>query len=246
MKSGGLYQIWIDKYGRDIADKKMKEYKEKMKKSCMGENNGFYGKTHTRESRDKMRKSSMGNIPWNKGKSQPQTMGNLNPAKRPEVRKKISEGVKMSYSRGLRETRGKAFSKYREENKEEYRLRMEELGIWKSEDEYSKFETYKNEVLRLTKLQAPLVEGIDKRSREYHLDHIYSIFEGFKNNIPAEIISHHKNLRIVPFSENCQKGRRSEKSLNELISEIRSTRGGDALLTACSPNIVLEGGMGGH
>jgi hypothetical protein len=45
---------------------------------------------------------------------------------------------------------------------------------------------------------------------DYHLDHIYSIYDGFKNNIPVYIISSVENLRILRYDENIRKGCRSE------------------------------------
>jgi hypothetical protein len=40
----------------------------------------------------------------------------------------------------------------------------------------------------------------------YHLDHIYSIHEGFKNKIPPEVIGDLKNLRFIPIKQNMRKG----------------------------------------
>lgn len=52
------------------------------------------------------------------------------------------------------------------------------------------------------------------------LDHIYSIQEGFRNNIPPYIIGHYSNLRVITFSENSKKGMRCDKSLEQLFSDI--------------------------
>ncbi len=42
-----------------------------------------------------------------------------------------------------------------------------------------------------------------KRNRYfYHLDHIYSVIDGFENNIPIEIVSNPNNLRLIPAKEN--------------------------------------------
>lgn len=42
---------------------------DKIKKKLTGENNGFYGKKHTEETKRKMSESQKGRKPWNKGKS---------------------------------------------------------------------------------------------------------------------------------------------------------------------------------
>jgi hypothetical protein len=39
-----FYEIWVDKYGQNIADEKLKSYKQKQSISSSGENNPMYGK----------------------------------------------------------------------------------------------------------------------------------------------------------------------------------------------------------
>ena len=52
-----------------------------------------------------------------------------------------------------------------------------------------------------------ILENSDKRGwRNYHLDHIYPISMGFKENISPEKIGNIKNLRFIPFEENIKKG----------------------------------------
>ena len=58
-----------------------------------------------------------------------------------------------------------------------------------------------------------------QRSHQLHLDHIYSISEGFKNNIPAEVIGHWTNLRLIPKIENSSKGAKCHKTLEELFED---------------------------
>lgn len=50
------------------------------------------------------------------------------------------------------------------------------------------------------------LEGIEKRGADWHLDHIYPIHLGFKNNIPPEEIGHISNLRIISKADNFKKG----------------------------------------
>ena len=52
---------------------------------------------------------------------------------------------------------------------------------------------------------------------DYHLDHIYSIHDGFKNNIPTYIISDIKNLRMIKYDLNLKKGKRSDISIDDLL-----------------------------
>lgn len=61
--------------------------------------------------------------------------------------------------------------------------------------------------------------GPNKRSRDLHLDHIYSIAEGFKNDVPPEIIGHWTNLRLLPKIENSSKGSVCHKTIEELFED---------------------------
>ena len=58
-----------------------------------------------------------------------------------------------------------------------------------------------------------------ERSNQLHLDHIYSISEGFKNNIPVEVIGHWTNLRLIPKIENSSKGAKCHKPIEELFED---------------------------
>ncbi len=49
----------------------------------------------TEKTRERLRKSHLGKTPWNKGVPNPAMRGENNPAKRPEVRKKISDVMKI-------------------------------------------------------------------------------------------------------------------------------------------------------
>jgi len=74
-----------------------------------------------------------------------------------------------------------------------------------------KFVKYRTEVDRLTNRQ-PIntLKNVDKRGKAgingaYHLDHIKSVWYGFKNKIPAKEIADIKNLRFIPWLDNQKK-----------------------------------------
>jgi DNA-binding CsgD family transcriptional regulator len=83
----------------------------------------------------------------------------------------------------------------------------------------NEFTKYKRKVISVTKKQ-PIhnlknfnrrgVSGVDGN---YHLDHKFSIVEGFKHNISPEIIGHVKNLEFIPWMENVKK--RTKCSINK-------------------------------
>jgi len=50
-----------------------------------------------------------------------------------------------------------------------------------------------------------------RRGNDYHLDHIYPIIEGFRNNISTKEISHFSNLRIISAIDNLKKGDKIER-----------------------------------
>ncbi len=52
----------------------------------------------------------------------------------------------------------------------------------------------------------------------YELDHIYSIYDGFLNNIPPNKIAHHKNLQVIPKQLNRSKSIHSTITLETLLS----------------------------
>lgn len=58
-----------------------------------------------------------------------------------------------------------------------------------------------------------------QRSKDLHLDHIYSIAEGFNNNIPPEIIGHWTNLRLLPKLDNTSKGADCHKTKEQLYED---------------------------
>lgn len=98
-------------------------------------------------------------------------------------------------------------------------------GLVTSIDQKSDFERYKYLVTYFTlKNDLKSLEHFEKRGRaknsteRYQLDHIYSIFDGFHNNVPPEVIGHIANLRFIPWRENGSKNHKSDCSLKELFA----------------------------
>ena len=81
-------------------------------------------------------------------------------------------------------------------------------------------ETYKS-----VKKYSHEIENINLRGliHGYDLDHKYSIYDGFKNNIEPKIIGHYKNLKILKDIENRNiKRGNSSITMNQLLKEIES------------------------
>lgn len=85
------------------------------------------------------------------------------------------------------------------------------------------FKEYRNKVgLESERYNLHLLENFDKRGpKEYHLDHKYSVFEGFRNKVPVEVIGHICNLEMLPYNKNTSKGEKCSITLDELKELIR-------------------------
>lgn len=63
------------------------------------------------------------------------------------------------------------------------------------------------------------IKNIELRGRnKLHLDHKYSIREGFNNNINPKILANRNNLCMIPEEENIRKGSSCSITLDELLS----------------------------
>jgi hypothetical protein len=86
--------------------------------------------------------------------------------------------------------------------------------------EYNK---YKREVLYITNKQViKLLDNYNKRGVSgkegaYHLDHKFSINEGFKQGIKPEIIGNITNLEFIPWEDNLSKRCNCSITLNNII-----------------------------
>jgi hypothetical protein len=109
------------------------------------------------------------------------------------------------------------------------RNRGENHGNWKnySKKELEQFEIYRNRIIYLSnknfiRFYYVINPKKYKRGRyEYHLDHIYSVKDGFDNNIPVEIISSPVNLQMIYYKNNHKKSRRSDISKKELYDKYK-------------------------
>ena len=91
--------------------------------------------------------------------------------------------------------------------------------FWKPDDpEYIEFKKYRRKVYYWTsKNDLTQLKYHEKRSRVgYHLDHKYSIIEGFKNKVPPKVIGSIDNLEFIPYNVNVSKGTKCSIKLEEL------------------------------
>jgi hypothetical protein len=64
--------------------------------------------------------------------------------------------------------------------------------------------------------------NLKRSKRTYHIDHLFSIKQGFLKNLPVEIISHPCNLHMIHYKENLIKQDSCWITLNELLEKIIS------------------------
>jgi hypothetical protein len=64
-----------------------------------------------------------------------------------------------------------------------------------------------------------IIDPLNIRSKEWVVDHVYSINDGFMKDVPLDIICHWTNLKLIHKKENSSKGCRSDKTLDELYKD---------------------------
>lgn len=94
-------------------------------------------------------------------------------------------------------------------------------------EDIKRFEQYNKKVRMLTSINYRknkiIIDPFNLKSKLYHVDHIYSIADGFRNNIDPKIISSVHNLRIVDSEYNLKKGSKSDISIEDLLEKYNQT-----------------------
>lgn len=81
------------------------------------------------------------------------------------------------------------------------------------------YEKYRNDVDNLTRENLVIYSHmLNERKQDDHVDHIYSVKDGFDNQIPPEVIGHRINLRWLNKKVNGSKGSRSDMTLSKLTT----------------------------
>lgn len=106
-----------------------------------------------------------------------------------------------------------------EDHINQWRLKMEQNGYFTPLELKSEFEKYKQSVWNYTrKNNLEILENYDKRGRSnYHLDHKYSITQGFLNNIPPEILGSVYNIEMLYHKDNIKKNSKCSITKEELL-----------------------------
>jgi len=141
---------------------------------------------------------------------------NLSYRKTKEYREMMSKSVSTSekWKKTIPE-RAKIIKKY-----------WENIRGYKFEEIKDKWYMYRRIVYNLTEQTYKQHENIinpnnvNRGRGKYHLDHKYSVLEGFKNNIPPYILSHPFNLQMLPEKINISKDYRCDITMRELFEGV--------------------------
>lgn len=74
---------------------------------------------------------------------------------------------------------------------------------------------------KIYKAYREILDPEGKRSFWWVLDHKYSINDGFKNNVPIDVICHPSNLELIHKSDNSSKNCKSNRTLEELYESYK-------------------------
>jgi hypothetical protein len=102
----------------------------------------------------------------------------------------------------------------------QYKQNMIEKGLWFSEEQLSDLKKYRYQVAHYTIQNEKLLPDIHLKGKEFHVDHKFSISEGFKLGILPHIIGNIENLEIIPALDNFKKSDGCSITLQELINKI--------------------------
>lgn len=108
-----------------------------------------------------------------------------------------------------------------EEHINEWRLKMENSGYFTPLSLKTEFAKYKQLVWSYTrKNNLTILENYDKRGRSnYHIDHKFSITQGFLKDIPPNIIGSIHNLEMLHHKDNIKKYSKCSITKEELLNK---------------------------
>jgi len=109
-------------------------------------------------------------------------------------------------------------------NKHKEKMTGENHPNWRnySDEDRKNFESYKAEVTQVTNINYIKYfyfinpSKLERGKSKYHLDHIYSVIDGFNNHVPPNIIANPYNLKVITYTENMSKQGDSHMTIEQL------------------------------
>lgn len=152
--------------------------------------------------------------------------------KNTDIKTRASDGLLQAhksdptYRRRVIETRRDRYGDDFSDIVDKIRRTQVSKGRWIDPSTRSQWYEYKRKVRRLTRKNYEFYRdrlnpsNLPLGTTFYQVDHIYSIKDGFQNNIPYQVIANVNNLRVIWHTENKKKHTTSDISIQELISKI--------------------------
>lgn len=103
-------------------------------------------------------------------------------------------------------------------------------GSWVSDEDRTELEKYRLAVKKITaksyhdhyyKINP---NNLTRSRYQYHVDHIFSVEEGFKQKVPVEVIGHWTNLRMLWHLDNSIKNTKCHTTLKQLLEQYKLKR----------------------
>jgi hypothetical protein len=189
----------------------VKSLNDKVKEK-MFQNFGVFHSFHSEEIKNKAKKTWLINY------------GVDNPFKSSEIIHKIKTIIETKY--GVTNS----FLINNEENVKKQRNTKILRGLIIPDEFLSDFKKYSKSVRNLTRknylkynefINPENLKRVTNGNDGYQLDHKFSVFEGFINNIEVDIISHPSNLELILWSDNIRKSRHSSILIEDLTNNIK-------------------------
>lgn len=211
-------------YGYKHTWKNAKE-KNSVCNSCkqLGSKNPFYGKTHTKEHKEYLSNLHMEGTYDEAGKKISEKLKGRIISQR--QREKLSSSLIEYHKNNKNPMTGKTHTKearklISDASKKQWKQyrKTDEYKEWKASK--SEYELYYSEVIQIThNNDLSVLKNYSKKNlyHGYELDHIFPISKGFKLNVPAELIGHIDNLRIIPMEQNRSK---KDKLIEDIIPDM--------------------------
>jgi len=175
----------------------------KLKYGQLGSKNGMFGKKHSDKTKIKIGLKGKNK----KGNFKPETI---------ELLSKLRSG-KGNPRYGVT-------FKHKQDTLDKIRKTNEDRGNWNKQEFISDYERYKKQVYHYTNIsilkkftKEQLVNRGRLTGKNIHIDHIFSIVEGFNLNIDPKIIGCKSNIRILSVFDNCSKHKKSDFTKEELL-----------------------------
>jgi hypothetical protein len=147
-----------------------------------------------------------------------------NPFKAQIIKEKIKDILIEKY--GV-ENPGQIYDEHKNEKTKKTKI---ERGLIIPDEFLSDYKIYSKKVKKITEtiykkykniLNPYNYERVVNGKKGFQLDHRYSIFEGFLNNVEPEIIGHIENLQMIKWEDNRSKSKKCDIDLIELKNRIK-------------------------